>query len=88
MVLGIQWKINRIRFPTRELGSTAYLIRNIEKHTYLFWNGGGAAPFINFYWDFNIDRDAKNTVDKKQRPTQTTTHATETTNFKYSGHSL
>ena len=34
VVLGIQWKINRIRFPTRELRSTA--IHNIEKYTYLF----------------------------------------------------
>ena len=41
--------------PTRELGNTAYYIQKHKKHKYLFWNGGEAAPFINFYLDYDID---------------------------------
>ena len=53
----------------------------------VFWAG---RPFSNFYNEFKILGLLYITPDiqKIQRQTQTTTQATETTNFKYSGHSL
>ena len=52
--------------PTRELGNTAYFIQKHKKHKYLFWNGGEAAPFINFYLDYEIDtpQQQQKTEDK------------------------
>ena len=52
--------------PTRELGNTAYFIQKHKKHKYLFWNGGEAAPFINFYLDYDIDtpQQQQKTEDK------------------------
>ena len=53
--------------PTRELGNTAYFIQKHKKHEYLIWNGGEAAPFINFYLDYEIDTPQQQKTEDKDK---------------------
>ena len=56
--------------PTRELGNTAYFIQKhllYKEHKYLFWNGGEAAPFINFYLDYDIDTPQQQKTEDKDK---------------------
>ena len=82
--------INKIPYNNRLHISSSYSIEVVfRKYIFIlvFWAG---RPFSNFYNEFKILGLLYLTPDiqKIQRQTQTTTQATETTNFKYSGHSL